>query len=167
MRVCHPEPKNVFNVNMDEKYKLAFVDHSGFLVGVCNLKSEASRRNGKFVYYVIGGSQVKNVDMTLSQCEFAQDADNYDMNNLPDASKAPISVMLVHHPRGSLTWLALIKGGYGKYKVPITKDLEEKLIAMIVDIYTTYSPHTSCDYFGTTMDIKSSADDSARLGPLQ
>ena len=153
IRVCHPEPKNVFNVNMDKKYKLIFVDHSGFLVGVCNLKGEAKRRStsGKQVFYVIGGSKVKNVDMSLRECEFAADTDSYAQDNLPESSKAPIAAILVYHPKGLLSWLSLKEERYKKFKVPLTNDLEEKIVPLVVDmyIYTTWSPYTSCDYFGT------------------
>ena len=154
MRVCYPEPKNVFDIILEKKYKLIFVDHSGFLVGVCDLKNKGTRRDGKHVYYVVGGSRVKNVDMSLKDCDFAQDVDSYDAVNFPDSNKAPIAVMLVHHPRGTLSWLSLKAEGHRKYKVPITNELEEKIIPVVVDmyIYTTYSPYTSCDYFGTYYD---------------
>lgn len=154
MRVCSPEPTNVFNVNMEKKYKLIFMDHSGFLVGVCDLKNEAYRRTAKFLFYVIGGSAVKNVDMPLNECDFAEDVDTFSSNNLPDPIKAPIAVALVHHPKGSLSWLSLRKHSLHKYKVPITNDLEEKIVPLVVDmyIYSTLSPFTSCDYFGTYYD---------------
>ena len=151
MRVCTPSPKNVFNVVMGGKYKLAFIDHSGFLIGVCTLKKEAFRRSGAYIFYVVGGSAVPEADMKFEECDFADDADYYSPNLMPYADKAPVAVALVYHPRAKLQWLELKKEGRRISKVPMTKDMQTLIIPNIVDmyIYTTSSPHTGCDHFET------------------
>ena len=154
MRVCTPTPKNVFNVVMEGKYKLAFIDHSGFLIGVCALKKLAYQRTGEYIFYVVGGDLLEHSDMHFRECEFATDADYYSSNLMPHANKAPVAVMLVHHPKAKLQWLELKKESGNKLKVPMTKTMQDLIIPNIVDmyVYTTSSPYTGCDHFQTYFD---------------
>ena len=140
-------------------YKLAFISHDGYLVGVCDLKGKMKSRSGPHLFFTIGGEhyhQGSTRDMKIEDCTFAADYQHNTANNrFPVGDYAPIGLALIYNQSPTvLTAISLDKIADRFKKVMIDAALKKKILQNLQDfiVYTSTSPYTDCSYFSQFYD---------------
>lgn len=80
IRICKKDPQKVFDVAMEDSkkrsvYKLIFLTHDGYLIGVCDLGGKAKSRHGFHDFYTIGVERItlgKERDMKTEDCQLSK-----------------------------------------------------------------------------------------------
>ena len=159
IRICQKDPQKVFDISMEDGkkrslFKLIFLSHNGYLIGVCDLQGKSSSRHGYHVFYTIGAELHllgKSRDMKIEDCTFAKDYEYpASHNRFPGGDYVPIGLGLVYSPSPSvISPISLDPVGTDFKKVRIDFALKKKIVENLQDfiVYSSSSPYTHCKQF--------------------
>ncbi|CAG7834842.1 unnamed protein product [Allacma fusca] len=95
-RVCLNTPFQSTNKMEMRNYKIIFVSHLGFVLGVC--KPEGLQEVNENWFYTIGNDNVPNINANTSVCEFSTKPSG-PTTNFPQRVDYPVAVFLLRHEK--------------------------------------------------------------------
>ncbi|CAG7725292.1 unnamed protein product [Allacma fusca] len=146
-RVCLSTPFQSTNKIKMRNYKIIFVSHLGFVLGVCNL--EGLQEVNENWFYTIGNDNVPNINANTSICDFSTKPSG-PTTRFPQGADYPVAVFLLRHEKKTvLEKIKLLNVGSEFRSLKIDTRLEHTIIRNTQDYYLVGSktPFIFCEYF--------------------